>query len=686
MHRWSRFTALFACAIFFVVFTASLLTAQTRQLQFPYQADLITYQEDTGQAVFNWDQFSIAQTPPFSEEVSTANGTYGVGTKLEEALTVGDFSIWGSEKLSIDRIANITGEDLKKLALTAYPHITNVTVSELVDTLGLSNYAPKEVRPILKLFEQVGGRIASNYINGAIADLLGDYPAFGEYSLNNLEAKVLENFDLESIPGADLAQLGQFSGWSNIRIQDVPGLANIPFSTFPEFTGPGVVPVAKVGVVHSQQEANSTIHVISGGGEAGYNIPCKQKHCSYIELDPVAGDRLGQRWNVGGKNKDKGEQQVKGGYGANPGVRAINGGKEPVGRPLGSDMQLVLKKVDQTQGQVTLQIYTRVCESNPFTGKTCSARAIPFIPLGTFNETDLIPVGAGRTDLPSQQPPQDISRARDKGESLRIEDQVNKIKTEDGTISVEDVPAPTPCSEALNKISHPDKVQLGYVAIPQILRYAKGFKLSQAQTAFALAYFEGRGYTDGFRSGIQKLYPSLKNSITSRNSDYYGIAAGLGTADPAGTAAKASQFNAGLSRCSASGGCSLSSRVLRPVKGTDTSAFGYRLHPILKRQRLHTGQDIGAPKGTVVVASDCGKVVAATFSGGYGNLVIIQHNKTYQTYYAHLNSISVKRGDVVNQGQPVGTVGSTGLSTGPHLHWEVRRNRAPINPYSVSSF
>jgi murein DD-endopeptidase MepM/ murein hydrolase activator NlpD len=105
-----------------------------------------------------------------------------------------------------------------------------------------------------------------------------------------------------------------------------------------------------------------------------------------------------------------------------------------------------------------------------------------------------------------------------------------------------------------------------------------------------------------------------------------------------------------------------------------TSLFGWRIHPITGASRMHTGTDIGAPMGTPVMAALSGRVIMADMMGGYGLAVAIEHdNGARQTLYAHMSELFVKPGDVVNQGSVIGRVGSTGASTGPHLHFELRQ-------------
>ena len=105
-----------------------------------------------------------------------------------------------------------------------------------------------------------------------------------------------------------------------------------------------------------------------------------------------------------------------------------------------------------------------------------------------------------------------------------------------------------------------------------------------------------------------------------------------------------------------------------------SSFFGFRIHPIAQTQRLHTGTDIAAPYGTPVLAAFSGKVTEASDLGGYGLTVVLSHNEgTSETLYAHMSELLVNVGDDVKQGDPLGRVGSTGFSTGPHLHFEVKQ-------------
>jgi len=119
-----------------------------------------------------------------------------------------------------------------------------------------------------------------------------------------------------------------------------------------------------------------------------------------------------------------------------------------------------------------------------------------------------------------------------------------------------------------------------------------------------------------------------------------------------------------------------------PINGARlSSSFGNRKHPILGYTKLHTGTDFAAPSGTPIMASGSGTVTRARWCGGGGNCIKIKHNTTYQTVYAHMKNFAkgIKEGKKVKQGQIIGYVGSTGMSTGPHLHYEVIVNGKKVN-------
>ena len=120
-----------------------------------------------------------------------------------------------------------------------------------------------------------------------------------------------------------------------------------------------------------------------------------------------------------------------------------------------------------------------------------------------------------------------------------------------------------------------------------------------------------------------------------------------------------------------------------PVAARITSGFGLRIHPILRFARMHRGIDFGARWGTPIHAAADGQVTRAGWAGGYGRQIRLAHAGGLATSYSHMSSLAVAPGTLVRQGQLIGTVGSSGLSTGPHLHYEVYRGGVAVNPMNV---
>ncbi len=123
-----------------------------------------------------------------------------------------------------------------------------------------------------------------------------------------------------------------------------------------------------------------------------------------------------------------------------------------------------------------------------------------------------------------------------------------------------------------------------------------------------------------------------------------------------------------------------------PLKGVITSRFGYRDHPIIEDASFHTGLDIAAKSGTAIKAFADGKVIEAGKNATYGNYLLIEHKDGIRSFYGHNSRLNVKKGQSVSLGQKVAEVGTTGMSTGPHLHFEIRKGNVRLDPsYYISS-
>jgi len=190
----------------------------------------------------------------------------------------------------------------------------------------------------------------------------------------------------------------------------------------------------------------------------------------------------------------------------------------------------------------------------------------------------------------------------------------------------------------------------------------------------------------------QAVQAALKLELESRVNDWESKVADLAAADAqltqdirdleaaaAAAAAANNSNNSGGSSAPAPGSSSVSG-FQWPVNGSVTSGFGYRVHPIYGTRRLHQGLDISGGSGTPIAAAKSGTVLSAGWRGGYGNAVVISHGDGVTTLYAHQSSMNVSSGAQVNRGDIIGWVGSTGASTGPHLHFEVRINGSAVDP------
>ena len=124
--------------------------------------------------------------------------------------------------------------------------------------------------------------------------------------------------------------------------------------------------------------------------------------------------------------------------------------------------------------------------------------------------------------------------------------------------------------------------------------------------------------------------------------------------------------------------------AIQPVKNDDlkrmASGYGIRMHPILKYRKMHNGMDFSAPSNTEIFATGNATVKKARRTSGFGNLIVLDHGFGYETYYAHLSEFNVKPGQKVKRGEIIGYVGNSGLSTAPHLHYEVHKNGKVVNP------
>jgi len=199
-------------------------------------------------------------------------------------------------------------------------------------------------------------------------------------------------------------------------------------------------------------------------------------------------------------------------------------------------------------------------------------------------------------------------------------------------------------------------------------------KINEQKTKIALS--NTRTVRQNYISKLNDEEKSIQNKIDEYNKEIASIEAEIKAL------ARQSAATSSTTKATYSGGS-----MIWPIPGytTITSYYGMRVHPITGVYKLHSGVDVGAPTGAKFVAMASGTVVKAAYTTGYGNMVIIDHGGGLQTLYAHGSAILVSSGQRVNAGDAVLKVGSTGYSTGPHAHFEVRVNGNTVNPLNYVS-
>ena len=178
----------------------------------------------------------------------------------------------------------------------------------------------------------------------------------------------------------------------------------------------------------------------------------------------------------------------------------------------------------------------------------------------------------------------------------------------------------------------------------------------------------------------EAMEDELSAQIAKSETDYFNAL----SREEAARIAAAAKNNTGSSSASGSSGSASASGFVFPLAYATkiTDAYGYRIHPLTGKYSWHNGVDFGAGAGTSILATKSGTVTTAAYSSAWGYYVVINHGDGYSSLYAHQPSLSVSVGDYVTQGQTIGTVGSTGYSTGPHLHFTIYYNGSDVNPFN----
>ncbi len=298
------------------------------------------------------------------------------GQKPSRFLSLGDFQdTFKLQNFDLDQIAKVSGIDTLSASLDQFGVMSRQTLDSLTKAVpNLGDFPIEQVLPIKDLITQsVGSFDATKTLN----QLLAQSPQLGDISLANLD---LSQYNVADIPNLEITQLGAFKDWQAVKIQDIPGLAKVPFNNFPDSPQTIGQTVGTVDVVFGAAEQKRD-RSISGSTNVGFGVPC-DKGCGHIELS--GGTVLGRQWDSGKY------QEVKGGQGV---LGAVNGGKEPTGRhPFGEAFKVVIWDVSETQGTASMAMFFRIC-SRGAVDLGCTPYFLGPVPLMTFHEGDPIFLG-----------------------------------------------------------------------------------------------------------------------------------------------------------------------------------------------------------------------------------------------------------------------------------------------------
>jgi murein DD-endopeptidase MepM/ murein hydrolase activator NlpD len=682
---------------FFAVFLAILLLfVEWDEVAIAYVGDVngqsaIPVYEVDGRGVIDWSaatfndlRFSGDGGVQSTPEINQAAGvdlsmSWQAGETFSDAMDVSTIQGLGVGELTGTQIGQLANNpiDYKSIALDSVSLYANQTIGNLVDSVpGLKDLNLGAAQPIFNIADTYLRGQAKEFVGKELGSLLKDVPGLKDLKLGDFD---LQNFNIGSIPGLADTAIGKLTGWNAEKIGKIPGLGNISIAKLANYAT--YMPMAIHSDTHSKEEANATFKPVSGGEAVGWNYPCKQKSCAYVELADYRGGGVlatlkGSRWIKGGLEKDGG-QMVDGGSGFLK-TLSVPPGKEPTGRPLGPDFKIVITDTIQPKGTATYSLFTHVCMED----LGCTPYFIGPIPFLSSHENG--PVFMGTPDHT--------------GKSFKLKGGLPKgIQSKISNIIAKYAPQAldmasglgasggsgaglSDCTQKALSVVNPDLSSQAASVVPLIVQGATSAGLTANQTAIALAVaevkYEFKVDPSRVISEVKTVAQKFANNV---GVDYFGAMSALGL--PSSAASKAAAYQAALKPCQQST-CSSTGRYIQPTPGVVISEFGMRLHPIYGTWKLHAGQDRGDGTGTPIHAVDCGKVDYIGWDpGGYGSFVDILHGNGLVTRSAHQSQILVKvPGQTVKQGEVIGLVGQSGGVTGPHLHFETRRNGKPENP------
>jgi murein DD-endopeptidase MepM/ murein hydrolase activator NlpD len=501
--------------------------------------------------------------------------------------------------------------------------------------------------------------------------------------------------------------------------------------------------LGKIDVVYGEKEARR-INTVSGSYQEGFNVPCEKDSCAYIELTDAMDVGLdlaslhGKQWISGNS------QIVEGGFGPLKYANVIpSPGKEPTGRNVfGEFFKVVLTDTDESEGKAEFGLYFRYC-MYIFGYRTCTPYFIGPFPWFSHHEKDTIILGLGGTasgHVPSPPPgfsgnpdgnyaPPDMGddgtpprSAEDctsyKGVNMgALSRAISNIESRGSGdhLAVGDwvlADGGTNQGRALGKYQYMSYREEVVEIFSQkqggleLLKRIEQDSITEAEIQRQLpTYFPPETQERLRQQDFRNLLNSAYNNGDRDSKLVYRLAgwhyAGVNRFDTGYAQRAEAEYKKELGKSQQKcqqykqqpkKGQQCKEKLIKPAaSGVRTSGFGLRVHPITGRKSRHNGVDLGASTGTPILAADGGEVIFVqsgcqvgdqSCGGGFGNYIKIRHCNGWITYYAHLSSVSVNLNQKVSQGQTIGGMGTTGRSTGSHLHFELHigGDGNPVDP------
>ena len=655
--------------------------------------------------------FSLSDMGPIQSDGSAnypglGQVAWSAGTPAEDILTVGMLSEFGFQNLSLDQIGATTGQVLADASLEAFPLVQKLTISQLADSIpGLAEIPLSEVPPFAAIAQQQGITLLNNTVGQLASQLPGPLGQLGGQ---------LASYGISQIPGLSSTSLSQLPGIDIAKISDIPGLSQFPLFNplsvkdwfVPFDIGYGMSDCTLTSDCHERNIDNT-----ASGNMQNMAIPCMgaTQSCAHIEV----------RRNLGNVTQNirwiSKEQQVSGGSG----LASAICNKEPTGRfPLGKNPKVVLEKIDEASGNIEFALYFSVHVGLDNSDSAHCFGPFPMPIFGSAKEGQWILFGPDA--VPKNSPFASIGQQGDAGGYLGGGgDYGGSCVATDGKTSSTykgvDVAA---FKQAISNVE--SRGTGGYKAIGAYVdndgagnhgRALGKYQFMSYGPARAIILQKPGGQeflnqVDSPSANIGQLQALTDKFFTQQEQEALMDSQIRHLADVA--AAQGLQGDALINRMAEmhTGGEAApkevdrkySSSVVNDYKkggcvagsGTSTGTLRYPISAPMTdgylpdsnnwRHRPHLAIDFAAPIGVPIHAADGGVVAFAGWGGACGNMVIIDHKNGFTTTYCHMSQLNTATGTPVSAGQVIGLVGSTGRSTGPHLHFAVRKNGLPVNP------